>query len=33
MFRYRYSVPLKASHYQVKLSGGMWWNTPYTGDF
>ena len=33
VFRYRYTVPLKASHYQVKLSGGMWWNTPYSGDF
>jgi hypothetical protein len=33
VFRYRYSVPLKASHYQVKLSGGMWWNTPYSGEF
>ena len=33
VFRYRFSVPLKASHYQVRLMGGMWWNTPYSGEF
>jgi hypothetical protein len=33
VFSYRYNVPFKASHYQVKLSGGMWWNTPYSGEF
>jgi hypothetical protein len=33
VFRYRYSVPQAASHYQVKLTGGTWWNTAYAGDF
>jgi hypothetical protein len=33
VFRYTYAVPLAASHYQVKLIGGMWWNTPYSGEF
>ncbi len=33
MFRYHFNVPVAASHYQVKLLGGMWWNTPYSGDF
>lgn len=33
VFRYRYSVPVSASHYQVKLMGGTWWNTAYSGEF
>ncbi len=33
VFRYTYTVPLAASHYQVRLVGGMWWNTPYSGEF
>jgi hypothetical protein len=33
LFRYRFSVPLSASHYQVKMTGGIWWNTPYSGEF
>jgi hypothetical protein len=33
VFRYAYQVPLTASHYQVRLVGGMWWNTPYSGEF
>jgi hypothetical protein len=33
VFRYTYTIPLAASHYQVRMIGGMWWNTPYSGDF
>lgn len=33
LFHYRYSIPVSASHYQVKLMGGTWWNTSYSGDF
>jgi hypothetical protein len=33
VFHYTYTVPITASHYQVKLIGGMWWNTAYSGDF
>jgi len=33
VFHYRYNVPVSASHYQVKLMGGTWWNTPYSGEF
>jgi hypothetical protein len=33
VFRYRYNVPQSASHYQVKLTGGTWWNTAYSGEF
>ena len=26
-------MPVKASHYQVKMTGGIWWNTAYSGEF